>query len=126
MAHPSTIIGSDGIPLGGKPHPRLHHTFPRVLGHYVRERGVLDLPDAIARMTGRSALRFGLVDRGVIREGAFADLVLFDPAAVADTGTFADPTTVPAGIERVWVNGVCVAADGAHTGARPGRPLRRG
>ena len=126
MAHPSTIIGSDGIPLGGKPHPRLHHTFPRVLGHYVRERHVLDLPDAIARMTGRSALRFGLVDRGVIREGAFADLVLFDPTAVADTGTFADPTTVPAGIEKVWVNGVCVAADGAHTGARPGRPLRRG
>jgi N-acyl-D-amino-acid deacylase len=125
MAHRSTLIGSDGIPLGGKPHPRLHHTFPRVLGHYSRDRGVFDLPTAISRMTGLSAQRFGLRDRGVVRAGAYADLVLFDPATVADTGTFADPTTLPAGIERVWVNGVCVAVDGAHTGARPGTPLRR-
>jgi N-acyl-D-amino-acid deacylase len=124
MAHPSTLIGSDGIPLGGKPHPRLHHTFPRVLGHYTRDRGVLSLETAIARMTGLSARRFGLLDRGEVRAGAFADLVLLDPDTVADTGTFTDPTSVPAGIERVWVNGVCVAADGQHTGERPGRALR--
>lgn len=124
MAHPSTLIGSDGIPLGGKPHPRLHHTFPRVLGHYARDRGVLSLETAIARMTGLSARRFGLADRGEVRVGAFADLVLLDPSTVADTGTFTDPTSVPAGIERVWVNGVCVAADGRHTGSRPGRALR--
>ncbi len=125
MAHHSTLIGSDGIPLGGKPHPRLHHTFPRVLGHYSRERGVLPLETAIARMTGLSARRFGLTDRGEVTAGAFADLVLFDPATITDTGTFTDPTTVPAGIDRVWVNGVCVAADGEHTGARPGKALRR-
>ncbi|HAP77218.1 MAG TPA: D-aminoacylase [Acidimicrobiaceae bacterium] len=124
MAHPSTLIGSDGIPLGGKPHPRLHHTFPRVLGHYAREKGVFSLETAISRMTGLSARRFGLADRGEVREGAYADLVLFDPDVIADTGTFTDPTTVPAGIDRVWVNGVCVAADGEHTGARPGRALR--
>ena len=111
-------------PLGGKPHPRLHHTFPRVLGHYAREKGVFSLETAISRMTGLSARRFGLADRGEVREGAYADLVLFDPDVIADTGTFTDPTTVPAGIDRVWVNGVCVAADGEHTGARPGRALR--
>ena len=126
MAHRSTLVGSDGIPLGGKPHPRLHHTFPRVLGHYVRDRGVFDLPTAIAHMSGLSAQRFGLADRGVVRAGAFADMVLFDPATIADTGTFSEPTTVPAGIARVWVNGVCVAADGEHTGARPGAALRLG
>ena len=124
MAHRSTLVGSDGIPLGGKPHPRLHHTFPRVLGHYCRERGVFDLPTAVARMTGLSAQRFGLADRGVVHVGAFADLVLFDPATIIDTGTFSEPTTVPTGIDRVWVNGVCVAADGEHTGARPGHALR--
>jgi len=87
---------------------------------------VFDLPTAIAHMSGLSAQRFGLADRGVVRAGAFADMVLFDPATIADTGTFSEPTTVPAGIARVWVNGVCVAADGEHTGARPGAALRLG
>lgn len=120
MAHPSVLIGSDGIAAGDCPHPRLAHTFPRVLGTYARTLGVLDLADAVHRMSGASARRFGLVDRGEIRPGAFADLVLFDPAAIADTGTYADPLTAPSGIVEVWVNGVSLAA-----GARPGRVLRR-
>lgn len=127
MAHPSVLIGSDGIAAGDRPHPRLAHTFPRVLGTYARTLGVLDLADAVHRMTGLSARRFGLVDRGEVRLGAFADLVLFDPAVIADTGTYADPLTAPAGIHEVWVNGVTVVRDGrpAGGGARPGRVLRR-
>jgi N-acyl-D-aspartate/D-glutamate deacylase len=126
MRHPSTMIGSDGIPsLPGKPHPRLWGTFARVLGRYARELGLLTMHEAVHRMTGMSARKFGLVDRGVVREGAFADLVVFDPARVIDVGTFADPNHPPAGIHHVLVNGVRVVKDGAHTGARPGRPLRR-
>lgn len=125
MAHPTTMIGSDGVPGGSRPHPRLHHTFPRVLARYVREKGVLDLPTAIHRMTGMPAARFGLADRGVLRTGAFADMVLFDAATIADTGTYDNPMTVPDGIDGVWVNGRRVAADGVHSGDRPGRTLRR-
>jgi dihydroorotase/N-acyl-D-amino-acid deacylase len=125
MRHPSVIVGSDGIAAGDKPHPRLAHTFPRVLGTYARHLGVLDMADAVHRMTGASARRFGLVDRGEIRTGAFADLVLFDPATIVDTGTYADPLTPPIGIVEVWVNGTTVVRDGAGSGSRPGRVLRR-
>ena len=125
MAHPTTMIGSDGVPAGGKPHPRLYGCFPRVLGHYVREERVLDLPTAIHRMTGMPAAKFKLADRGVIRPGAFADLVVFDPARIADTATYEDPKRFPDGIRAVFVNGTAVARDGQHTGARPGRALRR-
>jgi len=126
MRHPSTMIGSDGLPmLHGKPHPRLYGTFARVLGTYVREQGVLPLEAAIHRMTGMSAQRFGLADRGLLRVGAFADVVLFDPATIADVATYADPHHPPAGIARVFVNGTEVVRDGAHTGARPGRSLRK-
>ena len=125
MAHPAVMTGSDGVPGGSRPHPRLHHTYPRVLGRYCREEGLLEFADAVHRMTGMPATRFGFVDRGVIREGAFADLVLFDPATIIDTGTYTDPTTVPDGIVGVWVNGERVVADGAVTGARPGRIVRR-
>lgn len=126
MKHPTTMIGSDGLPmLQGKPHPRLYGTFARVLGHYVREEGVLSLEEGIHRMTGMSARRFGLAERGELRAGAFADLVLFDPARVADVATYADPHHPPAGIARVFVNGAEVVRDGAHTGARPGRTLRK-
>jgi N-acyl-D-amino-acid deacylase len=125
MRHPSVIVGSDGIAAGGKPHPRLAHTFPRVLGTYTRELGVLNLADAVHRMTGASARRFGLADRGEIRPGAFADLVLFDPATIVDTGTYADPLTPPIGIEEVWVNGATVVRAGTVTESRPGRVLRR-
>jgi N-acyl-D-amino-acid deacylase len=126
MRHPSTMIGSDGIPtLPGKPHPRLWGTFARVLGHYARDLGLFSLEEAVHRMTGFPAEKFGLRDRGVIRAGAFADLVLFDPARIIDVGTYADPNHPPAGIHHVFVNGTAVVRDGAHTGARPGRALRR-
>jgi N-acyl-D-amino-acid deacylase len=126
MRHPTTMIGSDGIPLGGKPHPRLYGTFARVLGHYARELGLLTMEDAVYRMTGMPAQKFGLSDRGVLRAGASADLVIFDPVTVIDTGTFNDPKRYPAGIAYVFVNGVAVVANGRHTKARPGRALRRG
>ncbi len=126
MAHPGIMIGSDGIPsIEGQPHPRLYGTFARVLGHYARDLGVLTLEEAVHRMTGRSAAVFGLTDRGVIRPGAHADLVLFDPETIVDRGTYDDPKQRPAGIRGVWVAGVRVVGDdGLHTGARPGRTLR--
>lgn len=126
MAHPSTMIGSDGLPtLDAKPHPRLSNTFARVLGHYSRELAVFDTAEAIHRMTGMSAAAFGLVGRGIVAEGAFADLVLFDEAAIIDHGTYTDPFRMPTGIGEVVVNGAVVAHDGTHTGRRPGRALRR-
>lgn len=127
LAHPSTMVGSDGIPtLEGKPHPRLYNTFARVLGHYARDLGVLSLEEAVRRMTGFSADKFGLTDRGYVREGYFADLVLFDAATVIDRGTFEDPNQYPDGIACVLVNGEEVARSGRSTGALPGRALRRG
>jgi N-acyl-D-amino-acid deacylase len=126
MAHPSTMIGSDGVPTGGKPHPRLYGCFARVLGHYVRDEKVLPLATAIHRMTGFPAGKFQLRDRGVLRPGAFADLVVFDPARIDDVATYDEPRRPPAGMRAVYVNGVAVARDGDHTGARPGRALRRG
>ncbi|MBV8951539.1 MAG: amidohydrolase family protein, partial [Actinobacteria bacterium] len=126
MAHPTTMIGSDGIPtLGGKPHPRLYGTFARVLGHYARDVGVLPLEAAVHRMTGMPAAKFGLAGRGAVAPGAAADLVLFDPATIEDVATYDAPRRYPAGVVAVWVNGTCVMRDGRHTGARPGRALRR-
>ncbi len=127
MRHPTTMNGSDGIPsLDGKPHPRLYGTFPRVLGHYARDQGLFPLAEAIHRMTGFPARKFQLVGRGEIRAGAFADLVVFDPATIADAATFEDPHRPALGIHHVLVNGSAVVKDGEPTGARPGRPLRRG
>ena len=125
MAHPSTMIGSDGLAMGGKPHPRLYGTFPRVIGHYAREGGLMPLEEAIHRMTGMAAEKFHLRDRGVIREGAFADLVIFDAKEILDTATYSDPRRYPTGISHVFVNGAAVVRAGAHIGARPGRALRR-
>jgi N-acyl-D-aspartate/D-glutamate deacylase len=126
LTHPTTMIGSDGIPtLTGKPHPRLYGTFARVLGHYARDEGVLPLEEAVHRMTGLPATKFGLADRGVIAEGRAADLVCFDPAAIADVATYEAPRQHPTGIRAVWVNGTEVMRDGEHTGARPGLALRR-
>jgi N-acyl-D-amino-acid deacylase len=125
MAHPTTMIGSDGIPTtGGKPHPRLYGTFARVLGHYVRDDPVLSLEQAVHRMTGMPAAKFGLNGRGTIAPGAYADMVLFDPATVDDVATYDSPREHPAGISHVWVNGTAVVAAGVQTGARPGRALR--
>ncbi len=125
LAYPHSMVGSDGLPHDVHPHPRLWGTFPRVLGHYARELGLFSLEEAVRKMTSLTAAQFGLKDRGVLREGAFADLVLFDPETVIDTATFDDPKRPAAGIELVMVNGRRVWQDGAHVGDRPGRALRR-
>ena len=124
LAYPHTMIGSDGLPHDEHPHPRLWGTFPRVLGHYARDIGLFSLEEAVRRMTSLPAAQFGLTERGVLRPGAYADLVLFDPATVIDRATFENPTVASAGIEQVWVNGRSVWRDGAATGARAGRALR--
>ncbi len=127
LRHPTTMIGSDGVPTeGGKPHPRLYGSFARVLGHYSRRLGVLSLEEAIHRMTGFPASKFRLEGRGLVREGAYADLVLFDPERIDDVASYEEPRRHPAGIHHVFVNGRAVVKDGVHTGARPGRALRRG
>jgi N-acyl-D-amino-acid deacylase len=126
LAHPRSMVGSDGLPHDSFPHPRLWGTFPRVLGHYARDVRLFSLETAVHKMTGRTAAVFGLVDRGVIRKGAFADLVLFDPATVRDAATFEAPTTKAEGILETWVNGqpAYVAGQGA-TSARAGRVVTR-
>ena len=125
LRFPNAMIGSDGLPHDAFPHPRLWGTFARVLGHYSRDLGLFSLEEAVYRMTGAPAGVFGLEDRGVVRTGAFADLVLFDPRRVADAADFSEPTRPAAGIDRVLVNGQEVWRDGGWTGARPGRILRR-
>ncbi|MEK6597592.1 MAG: amidohydrolase family protein, partial [Gemmatimonadota bacterium] len=107
------------------PHPRAYGTFPRVLGYWVRERKVLTLEDAVRKMTALPAWRLGLTDRGRIAEGMLADLVVFDPATVADKATFEAPHQYPVGIPWVIVHGIPVVADGQFTAARPGQALRR-
>lgn len=118
------MIGSDGIPAGSHPHPRLHHTFPRVLGEYSRNRGVVPLHTAVHKMTGMCADRFAIRDRGSIAVGNHADLVLFDASTICDTGTYENPTTVPLGLVGTWVNGRCVASAGVVTDERPGILVR--
>jgi len=125
LAHPAAMIGSDGLPFDTLPHPRLWGTFPRVLGHYARDLGLMSQEEAVRRMTSLPAQVFGLTERGVIAAGALADLVLFDPAGIADRATYEAPTRPAAGIGTVIVNGRCVWRDGAATGDRPGRILRR-
>jgi N-acyl-D-amino-acid deacylase len=125
LAFEHTMIGSDGLPHDVHPHPRLWGTFPRVLGHYCREVGLFGLETAVHKMTGLSAARFGLAERGVVHPGAYADLCVFDPETVIDRATFADPTRPAAGIAHVIVNGRPVWSDGKATGERPGRALRR-
>ena len=125
MQHRVHTGGSDAILVGEKPHPRAWGTFPRYLGHYVRELGVLGLEDCIHHLTGRAAARLDLVDRGLVRVDHHADLVLFDPDLVRDTATFAHPRQQPEGIDWVLVNGEPVIEEGARTPALPGRALRR-
>ena len=125
IAYPHSMIGSDGLPHDRHPHPRLWGTFPRVLGHYARELGLLTLEDAVRRMTGLTAAQFGLTDRGEVRAGAYADLVMFDAETIADEATFEAPTRPAAGIDIVMVNGAIVREGGRVTGNRPGRALRR-
>ncbi len=124
--HPAHMVCTDAIFLGSHPHPRGYGTYPRYLGHYVREEGVLTLEECIRKMTSLPAHRFGLWDRGLLSEGCFADLVIFDPDAVQDTATFESPCQYPLGIDTVIVNGQVVLDNGQHTGATPGRGLKRG
>jgi N-acyl-D-aspartate/D-glutamate deacylase len=125
LRHADMMVGSDGIPdLRGRPHPRLFGTFPRILGHYVRERGVLTLPEAVRRMTSLAAATFGLEGRGRVAPGCWADLVLFDPDTVADTATYDEPKQAPAGIGLVVVNGAIAWRNGQPTSAGSGKMLR--
>jgi N-acyl-D-amino-acid deacylase len=124
LAHPRTMIGSDGLPHDKHPHPRLWGTFPRVLGHYARDVGLFGLEEAVFRMTGLPAREFGIDRRGCLAPGHFADIVVFDPATVCDRATFENPQQPSAGIEQVFVNGQAVWKDGYATGVRPGTVLR--
>jgi N-acyl-D-amino-acid deacylase len=131
LSHPLGMVCSDGSvyapegPLSeGSPHPRSYGTFPRVLGHYVREQGVMPLETAIHKMTGLPAKKIQLEDRGVLRPGAFADLVAFNPDTVRDTATFDDPHQYPEGIHLVVVNGQTTVLGGEMTGVLAGRPVR--
>jgi N-acyl-D-amino-acid deacylase len=126
LAFEHTMIGSDGLPHDAAPHPRLWGTFPRVLGHYARGLGLFPLETAVYKMSGLTAKTFGLQDRGVLREGAFADITIFDAREVDEAATFARPIQPAKGIHAVLVNGIAVWKDGRPTGARPGRVLRRG
>ena len=124
MQHPATAIGSDG-PVGifgeGTPHPRQYGTFARVLGLFVRERGIISLEEAVRKMSSQSARRLGIHDRGLITEGYFADIAIFDADEVIDKATFEDPHQYAVGMKYVLVNGELVVENGRHTGARPGR-----
>ncbi|ALV33860.1 D-aminoacylase [Streptomyces sp. CdTB01] len=125
MRHPVHTGGSDGILQGTKPHPRAFGTFPRYLGHYVRELGVLSLEECVAHLTSRPAARLRLEDRGLVREGYRADLVLFDPETVAAGATYEHPRTLPTGIPYVFVDGRFVIEDGRRTDVLAGRAVRR-
>ncbi|MGW5457392.1 N-acyl-D-amino-acid deacylase family protein [Streptomyces sp. NPDC003996] len=125
MRHRTHTGGSDGILRGDKPHPRAYGTFPRYLGHYVRELGILSLEECVAHLTSRPAARLRLPDRGLVREGYRADLVLFDPRTVAPGATFAEPRTLPTGIPYVLVDGRFVIEDGKRTDVLAGRSVRR-
>jgi N-acyl-D-amino-acid deacylase len=125
LAHPATMIGSDGLPWDAHPHPRLWGTYPRVLGRYCREEKLFSLPEAIRKMTSMPAQRFGLAQRGRIAEGYCADLVLFDPSTIRDLATFADPIRAAIGIHSVWVNGTLSYTAQGLTGNRAGRFLPR-
>jgi N-acyl-D-aspartate/D-glutamate deacylase len=122
---PNMMVGSDGIPdLRGKPHPRLYGTFAKILGHYVRDQGVMTLPEAVRRMTSLPAATFGLAERGMIKAGFHADLVLFNPDTVNDTATYDDPQRLAAGIETVLVNGQIAFTQSQHCHAGSGQMLR--
>lgn len=128
MRHPGTCVVTDGwngVPEKGKTHPRSVGTFPRVLGHYARDKGVISMEEAIRKMTSLPAQRLGLRDRGTVAPGYKADLIVFDPDTIIDKATYDDPWQYPEGIESVYVNGVLVLDGGDMTGKRPGLALRK-
>ena len=126
VAHPVGMVGTDSTFLGEKPAPRTYGSFPRILGQFVRDEALLTLEAAIHKMTGAAAARLGLRQRGLLRDGMLADVVVFDPATVRMRATYDEPRQFPEGIEHVLVNGTLVVDDGEHTGATPGRGIRLG
>jgi N-acyl-D-amino-acid deacylase len=126
LRHPIGMVGTDSTFVGAKPSPRTYGSYPRILGQFVRDEAILTVEDAVHKMTLGPAQRLGLRDRGVIKDGAIADLVVFDLATVRSHATHADPRRFPSGIEHVVVGGTLVVDGGRHTGATPGRALRRG
>jgi N-acyl-D-amino-acid deacylase len=125
LSFENTMVGSDGLPHDIAPHPRLWGCFPRVLGHYSRDLGLFPLETAVRKMTGLTAKTFGLKDRGVLKEGAYADITVFDPKTVDETATWEKPIQAARGIDATIVNGAVVWRNGRPTGARSGRVLRR-
>ena len=126
MTHPLTMVGTDGLLLGDYPSPRTYGTFPTILSHYVRDEGSITLEEAVRKMTSFAALRLGIPDRGLLLDNMKADIVVFDPATVKSPSTRHRPKQYPTGIEHILVNGRLVVDNGDHTGALPGRSLRRG
>lgn len=126
LRHPVGMVGTDSTFVGAKPSPRTYGSFPRILGQFVREEALLSLEEAVRRMTSAPATRLGITDRGVLRDGALADVTVFDPATIRSNATYDDPRRFPDGIPYVLVNGELVVDGGEHTGALPGRALRRG
>jgi N-acyl-D-amino-acid deacylase len=125
MRHGAHTVGSDGILVGERPHPRGWGTFPRFLGHYIRELGIMSLEEAVQHATSRPARRLGLADRGVVAQGNWADLVVFDPNRIGSQASYENPRVTPDGIHYVFVNGVTTIERGSRTAARPGRAVRR-
>jgi len=129
LSHSHTMVGTDAFAVNSSMppsvplHPRHYGSFPRVAGHYRRDVGLFSLPEAVRKMTGLPAAKLGLSDRGIVAQGNWADLVLFDPDTIIDRATGTEPTLPPDGIRAVWINGELVASEGRHTGARPGQVL---
>jgi N-acyl-D-amino-acid deacylase len=126
VVHPVGMVGTDSTFIGAKPSPRTYGSYPRILGQFVRDEGLLSLDQAVHKMTGAAAARLSLKQRGTIRDGAYADLVVFDPATVRSNATYEEPRQFPTGIDHVVVNGTLVVDGGTHTGATPGRGIRLG
>lgn len=124
LQHPAHVVGSDGILVGGRPHPRGWGTHVRFLAHYVRDLGLLSWAEGIRKMTSATARRIGCLDRGIVRPGFMADLVVFDPDTLRDTATYENPISYPEGVHFVAVNGVLAVEESQPTGATPGRALR--
>jgi len=124
ITHPAHMFCSDALRIGGMPNPRTYGTYPKILGQLVRDEKIMRLEQAVRKMTSFPAQRFGLSDRGILRDGMKADIVVFDPAIVSGVATFANPKQFPLGIEYVLINGVTVVEKGEHTGALPGEVLK--